>query len=144
MSGNAVPLWAQIITAIFVLLGASVTLIGAVGVVKLKSFYARIHAPTLGTTVGVWSIGIATAFHGSWVGGRPVLKGLVIPVLVTVTVPVTTIFLMRAALFRDRIAGKPVPANLTHRSVRPVLPTNEVAVDAAHREVTPHARAITP
>src|SRR5690554_7796893 len=47
------PLWAAIVTAALVLLGASLALIGTVGLLRLKTFYERVHAPTLGTTLGI-------------------------------------------------------------------------------------------
>ncbi|HLT28534.1 MAG TPA: monovalent cation/H(+) antiporter subunit G [Myxococcaceae bacterium] len=144
MTPTALPFWGEVLIAIFVLTGATFSFIGALGLVRLKSFYARIHPPTLTTTIGVWALGIATALQSSLVEGRPVLKAMLVPILVAVTMPVTTIFLMRAALFRDRIAGKDVPPNLTHRSVRPVLPTSEGALDAGHREDAAHVRSITP
>ena len=45
------PLWAAILTAFFLLAGALITAIGSFGLVRLKSFYGRVHAPTLGTTL---------------------------------------------------------------------------------------------
>ena len=42
------PLWAALLVSFFVLLGAGLTLIGAIGLVRLKTFYDRIHAPSLG------------------------------------------------------------------------------------------------
>ena len=46
------PAWAALLTALLVLLGAGLTLIGAVGLLRMKTFYQRVHAPTLGTTLG--------------------------------------------------------------------------------------------
>ena len=53
------PLWAAIAVAFFVLLGASLTLIGTIGFAKLNSFYERLHAPTLGTSWGTGGIVMA-------------------------------------------------------------------------------------
>ena len=47
------PAWAALPTAAFVLLGAALTLIGSLGLLRLGSFYERVHAPTLGTTLGI-------------------------------------------------------------------------------------------
>ena len=44
------PLWAALIVGIFVLLGALITLVGTLGLIRLSSFYERVHAPTLGPT----------------------------------------------------------------------------------------------
>ena len=144
MTPTTLPFWGEVLIAVFVLLGAVFSFIGALGLVRLKSFYARIHPPTLTTTIGVWTLGIATALQSSLVEGRPVLKAMLVPILVAVTMPVTTIYLMRAALFRDRIAGKAVPPNLTHRNVRPTLPSPEGVADVAQGDAAGRARSITP
>ena len=47
------PAWAALLTAVLVLVGAAVTLIGSLGLLRLATFYARVHAPTLGTTLGM-------------------------------------------------------------------------------------------
>ena len=49
------PTWAALLTSLFLLLGAVLTLIGSLGLLRLGSFYDRIHAPTLGTTLGIGS-----------------------------------------------------------------------------------------
>lgn len=99
------PLWAALIVGIFALLGASITLIGAFGLLRLKSFYDRVHAPTLGPTLGTTCILIASITCFSVLQSRPVIHELLILVFVTVTTPVTLMLLARAALYRDRRAG---------------------------------------
>jgi len=93
--------------------GALFALIGAFGLMRLPTFYQRIHPPTLGTTVGVWSIALATVLQFSALEKTASVSAILIPIFVAMTMPITTIFLMRAALFRDRLAGRPVPPNLT-------------------------------
>jgi len=96
------PAWAALVTAILVFVGATVTLIGSFGLLRLKSFYERLHAPTLGTTLGTGCIALASMTCFSVLQTRPVLHEILIVVLVTVTTPVTLMILVRAALFRDR------------------------------------------
>jgi multicomponent K+:H+ antiporter subunit G len=97
-----VPLWAAVVVAVLLLLGAGLTLVGTIGLLRLETFYARMHAPTLGTTGGAGSILIASIVFFSVVQSRLVLHELVILVLVVVTTPVTLMLLARAALYRDR------------------------------------------
>ena len=59
------PLWAEIVTAVFAVLGAAFAAIGSFGLVRLPTFFRRIHAPTLGATVGVWCMTIATIVYFS-------------------------------------------------------------------------------
>lgn len=99
------PAWAALLTAFLVLLGSSVTLIGSIGLLRLGNFYARVHAPTLGTTLGMASILAGSALFFSVLEARAVLHEILIAVFVTLTTPVTLMLLVRAALYRDRTEG---------------------------------------
>jgi multicomponent K+:H+ antiporter subunit G len=96
------PTWAAILTAMLVLVGAGVTLIGSLGLLRLRTFYERIHAPTLGTTLGTACLAAASMITFTSLQSRPVLHELLIVVFVTLTTPVTLMILVRAAVFRDR------------------------------------------
>ena len=81
---------------------ATITLIGCLGLVRLKTFYERVHAPTLGTTLGAGCIVLASMVCFSVLETRLVLHEILIAVFVTVTTPVTLMILVRAAMLRDR------------------------------------------
>lgn len=100
------PAWAALLTALFLLIGAGLTLIGSFGLLRLGSFYERVHAPTLGTTLGIGSVLIASMLFFSVLETRPVLHELLIAVFTVLTTPVTLILLARAALYRDRREGR--------------------------------------
>ncbi|GGE18899.1 multisubunit potassium/proton antiporter, PhaG subunit [Gemmobacter megaterium] len=100
------PLWIAGPVAVFLVIGATLTLLGTLGLVQLRSFYDRLHAPTLGTSWGAAAILLASMILFSWVEGRPVAHELVIGVLVMVTTPVTLMLVGRAALHRDRAEGR--------------------------------------
>jgi len=102
MNAPELPLWAALLTSFFLLLGATVTLVGCIGLVRFKTFYERIHAPTMGTSWGMGGIILASITFFSVIGSRPVLHEVLIAVFVTVTTPVTLMLLSRAALYRDR------------------------------------------
>ncbi|HWJ68429.1 MAG TPA: monovalent cation/H(+) antiporter subunit G [Sphingobium sp.] len=107
------PLWAAIAVGLFVLLGASITLIGALGLLRLDNFYDRIHPPTLGSTLGTGCILIASMICFSVLHTRPMVHEILIAIFVTLTTPITLMLLARAALYRDRAEGSPiVPADL--------------------------------
>lgn len=99
------PLWVVIAVSTFLLLGSGLTLLGAIGLLRLPTFYQRIHAPTLGTSWGTGAIMLASILYFSIVGSRAVLHEILIGVFVTLTTPVTLILLARAALHRDRTEG---------------------------------------
>ena len=105
------PAWAALLTALLVLVGAAVTLIGSLGLLRLGNFYARVHAPTLGTTLGMASILAGSALFFSVTEAQPVVHEILIAVFITLTTPVTLMLLVRAALYRDRTEGnRDVPA----------------------------------
>lgn len=107
------PLWAEIVTAVFAVLGAAFAAVGSFGLVRLPTFFSRIHAPTLGATAGVWCLTIATIVYFSVQGFNLFLHAVLITLFVALTAPITTIFLMRATLFRERQKGGDVPPAVT-------------------------------
>lgn len=99
------PAWAAILTALLTVAGAGMTLIGSIGLVRLSSFYERMHAPTLGTSAGTACIALASMICFTVLGSRPVIHEILILVFVTATTPVTLVMLSRAAVHRDRAEG---------------------------------------
>lgn len=99
------PLWAAIAVAVFLLLGAILTLIGTIGFLRLPSFYERLHAPTLGTSWGVGGTMVASMIFFTVGTERFVIHEILIGIFVTVTTPITFMLLARAALHRDRAEG---------------------------------------
>jgi len=95
------PPWAAALTAILVLIGAFVTLVGSLGLLRLGTFYERVHAPTLGTTLGTIFIASASMLCFSVLQSRPVLHEFLIVALGLVTTPIALTVLVGAARFRD-------------------------------------------
>ena len=100
------PAWAALLTSLLVLLGAGLTLTGAIGLLRLKTFYERMHAPTLGATWGTGGILLGSIVFFSVLQSRLVLHEVLIAIFITVTTPVTLTLLARAALYRDRSEGR--------------------------------------
>ncbi|MBB4798287.1 multicomponent K+:H+ antiporter subunit G [Brevundimonas bullata] len=105
MTPSDLPLWAAWTIVAVVVFGSLLALTGSVGLVVLKRFYERVHAPTLGATLGMASIVVASAMFWSMTEGRLALQDLLIGIFLTVTTPVTMILLARAAVYRDRVEG---------------------------------------
>jgi multicomponent K+:H+ antiporter subunit G len=101
------PVWAALLTGALVLLGAGLTAIGSIGLLRFQTFYERMHAPTLGTSWGAGGILLGSIVFFSVVQSRPVLQEALIAIFVTVTTPITLMLLARAALYRDRAEGNP-------------------------------------
>ncbi|MDH4416781.1 Na+/H+ antiporter subunit G [Acidovorax sp. HMWF029] len=119
MTEAVLPLWLEIIVALLVLAGAGLALLGSTGLLSLSTFYERMHAPAIIATLGCWLIMHGTVLYFSVADRSLALHALLIAVFVAVTVPIMSIFLMRAALFRARQAGLDVPPCLS----QPKAPT---------------------
>jgi multicomponent K+:H+ antiporter subunit G len=116
---DTLPAWAALLASVLVLLGAGITLVGAIGLLRLRTFYERMHAPTLGATWGAGGVLLGSIVLFSVVQARPVLHEALIAVFVTVTTPVTLMLLARAALYRDRSEGSAdVPPPLAEGDVK--------------------------
>ena len=113
MSTQPLALWAEVAIAALVLLGSAIALVGSLGLLRLGTYFERVHAPSIIATMGCWLIMHATWIYFSVSGQSLAVHALLIAVFISVTVPITTIFLMRAALFRARRAGQDVPPPLS-------------------------------
>lgn len=103
---SEIPLWAAIIVGILVISGATLTLLGCVGLARFQSFYARIHAPTIGTSFGMIFIALASMLYFSMAQTRFISHEVLLIVFISITTPATLMLLARAALYRDRAEGK--------------------------------------
>ncbi len=101
-----IPAAVAVLAALLVLAGAVLTLIGTLGLLRLRSFYARVHAPTMGTTLGAGCMLIASILLFSALESRPVLHEIAIGVFMTLTTPVTLMLLLRAAMQRGGIGSR--------------------------------------
>ncbi|MCX2899293.1 Na+/H+ antiporter subunit G [Pseudomonas mandelii] len=110
-------LWIEVPVAILLVLSSLFALVGAVGLLRMKDYFQRMHPPALASTLGAWSVALASIIYFSALKSAPVLHAWLIPILLALTVPVTTLLLARAALFRKRMAGDDVPAEVSSRSM---------------------------
>jgi len=94
------------IAGILVVLGALLVAAGSLGLLTLKTFYERVHPPTMGTTLGTGLMLIGSMLHFTALDARPVLHEALIGIFMTLSTPVTYMLLVRAALHRDRAQGR--------------------------------------
>ncbi len=100
------PEWAALIVALLLLSGAAITLIGSIGLLRLKTFYERVHPPTIGSSLGMALIVLGSIICFSVLRSRLSVHELLIGLFVTLTTPVTFMLLAKAALYRDRAEGR--------------------------------------
>ncbi len=113
------PLWVEASVAVLLVLSSVFALIGAIGLLRMKDFFQRMHPPALASTLGAWCVALASIIYFSVLKSAPVLHGWLIPILLSITVPVTTLLLARTALFRKRMAGTMCPPRSAAAADRP-------------------------
>ena len=99
--GMEIAALSGLLTAILLVSGAAITLIGSVGLLRLRGFYDRVHAPTLGTTLGTTCVALASIIYFSSLETRVAFHELLIVIFITVTTPISLMILIRAAVLRD-------------------------------------------
>ncbi|TDU23300.1 multisubunit potassium/proton antiporter PhaG subunit [Panacagrimonas perspica] len=98
---NEMPGWEQIAAAGLLIASGILVVISSIGVLRLPDFFRRMHPPALAYTLGSWTVTLAAMLTTET---GPVAHLLLIPLLLAITVPVTTVLLARVALFRRRAA----------------------------------------
>ncbi|WP_018990549.1 monovalent cation/H(+) antiporter subunit G [Aromatoleum toluclasticum] len=102
---DAMPWWAAVTVSFLLVLGGLIALIGTLGLLRLKSFYQRIHGPAITITLGTGCILIASMVYFTVAQSRLVIHEILIAVFVLMTAPVVTMLIMRAAVYRTPRTG---------------------------------------
>ena len=105
----------ELVVAALLVASGLVVLVAALGLWRLPDFFLRMHAPALASTLAAWIVTFASIVHFSTRGGGLALHVWLIIIVLSITAPITTILLARAALFRRRQAGDPLPPPLLRR-----------------------------
>ena len=87
---------------LLVLVGATAAFIGSLGLLRLPTFFERVHAPTMGTTLGTVLILAGSMLQFSVLESRLVIHEVLVAAFMTFSTPVTYMLLGRAALQRER------------------------------------------
>lgn len=107
MSGIAeLPAWASLIVALLLLVGGSIVLIGALGLLRLPTFYQRMHGPAIVITLGAGCLLLASMLYFTVTQARLVIHEVIISGFLLMTAPVVSMLLIRAAVYRDLRAKK--------------------------------------
>ncbi|MEJ7929685.1 Na+/H+ antiporter subunit G [Ramlibacter sp. AN1015] len=114
MDISALHLLGEAVVALLLVVGGAFMLIGAIGFVRFRDFFMRLHAPTKASTLGVGGLLVASmVWHG--MAGEPVLRELLITLFMFVTAPVSANLLAQAALHLRVRSRAPVPPDLDMR-----------------------------
>lgn len=87
----------EALVALLLVVGGAFALIGAIGLVRFRDFFMRLHAPTKASTLGVGGVLVASMLwhwgHGEWA-----LRELMITLFLFVTAPISANLMAQAAL----------------------------------------------
>ena len=100
------PGWAALPVALLLVLGASIALTGALGLLRLPTFYQRMHGPAITITLGAGCLLLASMLYFTVTQSRPVIHEIIIAIFLLLTAPVVSMMIMRAAVYRDLRARK--------------------------------------
>ena len=106
MNGSGVSLWIEIPVAVLLMLSGIFTLSAAIGLVRFRTFFQRMHPPALAFSFSAWCVTLASILYFSAQDHKLSLHAWLIIIFLSITVPVTTILLARTELFRKRTGGQ--------------------------------------
>ncbi len=95
------PVWAAAVVSFLLVVAGFFALTGSVGLLRLRDFYSRIHAPTLANTLAAFCLVVSILITASFVQHRFVAHSLLVSFFLIITSPVTAMLLMRAAIKRQ-------------------------------------------
>jgi multicomponent K+:H+ antiporter subunit G len=98
---ETLPSWLDILLSLLVLAGATFSLIGSYGLVKLSSFLMRVHGPTKSTTLGVGCVLLSSSLWFSATGDQVTFRELLVAIFLFITAPVSAQFLSQVAAKLD-------------------------------------------
>jgi multicomponent K+:H+ antiporter subunit G len=105
------PFWAELVASALLVTGGAFALIGAIGMLRFRDFFMRLHAPTKASTLGVGGVLLASiVVHGA--RGQFGWHELLITLFVFVTAPVSANLMAKAALHLRSRSTAPLPDDL--------------------------------
>jgi multicomponent K+:H+ antiporter subunit G len=95
-----IPSWAALPAGMLLIAAGLLAAIGSFGLLRMPSFFARMHPPAMGNTLGLGCVLVASMLVTSATSARPVIHELLITLFVVMTAPVTAMMFARAAIYR--------------------------------------------
>lgn len=96
------PMWAGIPTIILLITSGILAIVGSSSLVRFKDFYSRLHPPVLVSTFSTICVLCASVLAFSAIGEHFATHEILIALFLVITLPISSISLMQAALYRDQ------------------------------------------
>jgi multicomponent K+:H+ antiporter subunit G len=101
-----ITIWLALPVGVLLIVGGSISLVGALGLLRLPTFYKRMHGPAITVTLGSGCMLIASMLYFTGLQSRPVIHEVLVTAFVLMTAPVSSMLILRAAVYHDLRAGK--------------------------------------
>ena len=88
----------EIVLALLLAIGSFFILVGAFSLLKLSSFFKRLHGPTKASTLGVGCVLLASVGYHFFLGDDPQPRELLITAFLFITAPISAHMMAKAAL----------------------------------------------
>jgi len=102
MTTNELPVWIILPAILLLTAGGLLTVIASIGLLRLAPFYARMHGPSIGNTLGLGCVLTASMLISSALAHRAIVHEILITVFIVMTSPMTAMLLMRASVHRSK------------------------------------------
>ena len=93
--------------------GSLFILVGALSLVRLPEFFQRLHGPTLGSTLGIGCVLLASVGYHILEASDPQPRELLVTVFLFITAPISAHLMAKAALSLHMAERPPLPESAT-------------------------------
>jgi multicomponent K+:H+ antiporter subunit G len=109
MTDAELPRWIEILISALLIFGGFTAVLGALGLVRFNTFFARLHAPTKTSTLGIGGVLLGSMVYLSWVSEMAVIHQILIAVFVFMTAPISAHQMAKAMLDANPEMRPPLP-----------------------------------
>ena len=109
MTAAELPRWLEILISALLIFGGLTAVLGAFGLVRFKSFFTRLHAPTKTSTLGVGGVLLGSMVYLNWISELAVIHQVLIAVFVFMTAPISAHQMAKAMLDANPEMRPPLP-----------------------------------
>jgi multicomponent K+:H+ antiporter subunit G len=119
MTVAELPHWLEILISGLLLLGGFTAVLGALGLVRFRTFFTRLHAPTKASTLGIGGVLIGSIVYLSWISDLAVIHQVLIAMFVFLTAPISAHQMAKAMLDANPDMRPPLPGTPEADSPQP-------------------------
>lgn len=133
---NDISLLIAIPVSLLLIFGSLIAFIGTLGLLRLPTFYQRIHGPAITITFGCGSILLASMLYFTATQERLIIHELLITAFTFLSAPVVAMMIMRAAVYRDlrKVQSKTPNIEAKVESLDTTCPTLETKAETKTAE----------